>query len=274
MFCLLILILIWGGCSFCYSLLSYNPWMWFLWIPLGLFTTILLFVLWLYLVIIPIFKHVNPSSKFKANYAIHIMKMINIVCGVRLKVEGKENLTPESKTLYVSNHKSLLDPVFMYIAVGRSLTAAGKAELFKIKPIMPFIRAFHVIKIDRSNDREAAKGIVEGIKYMKGGHGIIIYPEGGIKTREVEQMVAIKPGAYKLATKSEAVIQPMAIIGSSKLSKRKFFSKRVTITVRILPPITPEDYRDLNTHEIAYKVLEMVNSNFAHEGIYAIEEEN
>ena len=63
-----------------------------------------------------------------------------------------------------------------------------------------------MLKINRSSDRDAAKSIVEGIKFMKEGNGIILFPEGGIKTREVEQMVSIKPGAYKLATKSEAII--------------------------------------------------------------------
>lgn len=274
MFCLFILILIWATISFGYSLLSCNPWMLFLWIPLGLITTIVLFIAWIYLVVVPVFKKVNPSSKFKARYASHIMKFAILICGSKMKVEGIENLTAETKTLYVANHKSLLDPLFIYVAVKRSLTAAGKAELFKVSILKPLIKAFHIIKIDRSSDREAAKGIVEGIKYMKGGHGVIIFPEGGIKTREVEQMVSIKPGAYKLATKSDAVIQPIAIIGSSKISKRKLFSKFVKVTVRILPAITPEDYRELNTHEIAYKVLDAVNSNFIHEGKYEIEEEN
>ena len=275
MMCLLIWMLIWALISFLYSLISSNPWLWFLWIPLGLITTVIFFVGWLYLIVLPIIKRVNPNNKLKIFYTIHILKMINLVCGVKVSVEGKENLTKETKVLYVSNHKSMIDPVIIYEALGcKGPTAAAKSDLWDIKPLLPFLDSFRVIKINRSSDREAAKSIVDGIKYMKEGNGIILFPEGGIKTREVEQMVSIKPGAYKLAIKSEAVIQPIALIGSAKISKRKLFTPRTKVIVRILPALTYEEYKELNTHELAYKVLNIVNENFPDEEKVTIEEEN
>ena len=66
----------------------------------------------------------------------------------------------------------------------------------------------------------------------------------------------------------------MAIIGSSKIANRKFYHPFVTVTIRFLPALTYDDYKDLNTHEIAYKVLNMVNENFPNEEKYQIEEEN
>ena len=275
MMCLLIWILIWALISFLYSLISTNPWLWFLWIPLGLITILVLFVGWIYLIVLPIIKCMNPNNKLKIFYTVHILKMINLVCGVKVKVEGLENLTKETKVLYVSNHKSMVDPVIIYEALKcKGPTAAAKSDLWDIKPLLPFLNAFRVIKINRSSDREAAKSIVEGIKYMKEGNGIILFPEGGIKTREVEQMVSIKPGAYKLAIKSEAVIQPIALIGNSLVSKRKFLQPRTTVIVRILPAITYDEYKDLNTHELAYKVVEVINENFPNEEKVTIEEEN
>lgn len=275
MMCLLLHIILWALISFLYSLLSTNPWLWFLWVPLGLITTIILFVLWLYLIALPIIKRMNPNNKLKIFYTNHIIKMVNLVCGVKVKVEGLENLTKETKVLYVSNHKSMIDPCIIYEALKtKGPTAAAKSDLWDIKPIIPFLDAFRVIKINRSSDREAAKSIVEGIKYMKDGNGVILFPEGGIKTRELEQMVAVKPGAYKLASKSEAVIQPLVLIGNSKVSNHKFLQPRVTVTVKILPALNYDDYKDLNTHEIAYKVLELVNEHFPNEEKVQIEEEN
>ena len=275
MMCLLILALIWALSSYLYSLIATNPWLWFLWPILGLLTTVILFAGFLYLIALPTIKRMNPNNKLKIFYTIHIIKMVNFLSGAKVKVEGIENLTKETKVLYVANHKSMVDPCLIYQALKtKGPTAASKSELWNIKPLIPFLDAFRIIKINRGSDREAAKSIVEGIKYIKDGNGVIIFPEGGIKTREVEQMVAIKPGAYKLAVKSEAVIQPMAIIGSSKISQRKFFSPFVNVTVRILRPLTYDDYKDLNTHEIAYKVLNMVNENFPDEEKYSVEEEN
>lgn len=273
MLCLTILLLIWASCSFLLSLISSNPWLWFAWVPAGFIIMIALFVAWMYLVALPILARVKTNSKLKGMYAVHVIKMVNLLCGVKIKVEGKENLTPSKRVLYVSNHKSNIDPCLIYVAANRTMTAAGKSTLWKVKPLLPFFNAFQVIKINRESDREAAKSILEGIKYMKNDNSVIIFPEGGIKTREVEQMVSIKPGAYKLATKSEAVIQPIALIGSSKISKRKWYQPRVKVIVRFLPPINPEDYKDLNTHEIAYKVVDMVNANFPNEEKYVISEE-
>lgn len=275
MMCILILALIWALSSYLYSLIATNPWLWFLWVVLGLLTTVILFAGFLYLIALPTIKRMNPNNKLKIFYTVHIIKMVNFISGAKVKVEGIENLTKETKVLYVANHKSMVDPCLIYQALKtKGPTAASKSELWNIKPLIPFLDAFRIIKINRGSDREAAKSIVEGIKYIKDGNGVIIFPEGGIKTREVEQMVAIKPGAYKLAVKSEAVIQPMAIIGSSKIAKRKFFSPFVNVTVRILPPLTYDDYKDLNTHEIAYKVLNIVNENFPYEEKYSVEEEN
>ena len=275
MMCFLILMLLWTLSSCLYSLIDSNPWLWMLWVFLGLLTTVILFMGWLYLIALPIIKRMNPNNKLKIFYTIHVLKMVNFISGVRLKVEGMENLTKETKVLYVANHKSMIDPCLMYQAMKtKGPTAASKSELWDFKPLIPFLDAFRIIKINRGNDREAAKSIVEGIKFIKDGNGMIIFPEGGIKTREVEQMVSIKPGAYKLAVKSEAVIQPMAIIGSSKIANRKFYHPFVTVTIRFLPALTYDDYKDLNTHEIAYKVLNMVNENFPNEEKYQIEEEN
>ena len=275
MMCLSILILIWALVSYLYSLISVNPWFWFLWVPLGLLTTVILFAGWLYLIALPIIKSLNPNSKLKIFYTIHVLKMVNLLCGVKVKVEGLEKLTKEEKVLYVANHKSMLDPCIIYEALKvKGPTAASKSDLWDIKPLIPFLNAFRIIKINRSSDRETAKSIVDGIKYMKEGNGIILFPEGGIKTREVEQMVSIKPGAYKLATKSEAVIQPLALVGNASVSKHKFFQPRVTVTVRVLDPITYEEYQHMNTHEIAYRVVEVINANFPNEEKVQIEEEN
>lgn len=272
MLCLFLTILVGVGCSFLYSLINSNAWLWFIWLPLGLLTGFVLFFVFLYAVMLPILGCLKPTSKFKYFYAVHVVKMVNILCGAIMKVEGKENLAPTDKMLIVSNHKSKLDPCLIYAAVNKSCSVAAKSTLWKVSILKPLIKTFEILKIDRDNDRETAKSILQGIKYLKNNQPVIIFPEGGIKTRETEQMVALKPGAYKLATKSDAVIQPIVIIGSSKLHHHKPFRFHKVI-VRILPALYPSDYQNLNTHEIGYKVIEEINSNFKDEKPHEIQVE-
>lgn len=274
MFTFIILTLIWAGASLLYSLINSNPWLWFLWVPLGFITMLIIFIALIYLVMLPIFAKTKPNLQIKAYIVSDILQLVIFLFGIRIKVEGKENLTDSKRVLYVSNHKSQIDPLMMYAVIRRPMTAAGKSELWSFKPLMPLIKAFRAIKIDRSSDREAARSIIEGVKLMKEDYSCIIYPEGGILTREVEQMVAIKPGAYKLATKANAVIQPMAIIGSSKLVNRKWYHPVSKIIIRYLPAITPEDYAGLTTRQIALNVVDLVNKEFPNEAKYEISEEN
>ena len=272
MICLICLFIIWGGSSFLFSLINANPWFWFLWPVLGLITTAILFVGWLYGIALPYIGK-TKDTKFKLALILSVVNMVNILCGINLKVEGKENLVKENRALFVSNHKSQADATIMYAAIGKLSTLAGKSTLWKVKPLLPLIKTFQILKIDRENDRETAKSIIQGIKLLKNDKPVIIFPEGGIKTREVEQMVSLKAGAYKLATKSEAIIQPIAILGSSKLHKRKPWQV-IKVTARILPAIYPADYANLTTHEIGYKVIDMVNSQFPNEEKFNIDESN
>ena len=150
MFCLGILCLLWATLAFLFSLIHHNPWFWPLWILMGFIATLILFMVFLYGVLVPIFIKLKPNAKIKGKIATSIIKMVNLICGVKFVVEGKENLTTSDRVLFVSNHKSNLDPCLIYEAVGgKTITAAGKSSLWNIKPLLPLIKAFSVIKINQ-----------------------------------------------------------------------------------------------------------------------------
>ena len=118
---------------------------------------------------------------------------------------------------------------------------------------------FGAISIDRDNDREALKQIIFAIKEIKEGLSMIIFPEGGIKDRNEEEMVSLRAGAYKLVTKSQATILPVSIIGSSEISKKKRY-KRKNVKVVIHEPIRYDAFKQMNTNEIGLMVEEIINN--------------
>ena len=71
-------------------------------------------------------------------------------------------------------------------------------------------------------------------------------------------MVNLRAGAYKLATKSEAKIVPISIIGSSESSKVKR-NVRKNVKLIIHPSISKEEYKDLNTTDLGHKVESIIN---------------
>ena len=243
---------------YCLYLPSPNNWFYVLWVFLGLITMLLMFGL-LFLVNMLIFRITKPENKFKHWVLWQYVDLIMIFFHMHIEVEGKENI-PEDPVVIYANHKSMLDPVILYYIYKKSvLSAVGKSTLTKIGFMRRLMKYMGTITINRENDREAAKEMINGIKRIKDTKmGYIIFPEGGIKSRETEEMVEIKPGAYKLSTKAGATISPVSIIGSSKfIHMNKFSANCVKIVIH--KPIYKEEYDRLNTQELGDKVFNIVN---------------
>ena len=245
------------SCMF-YFLIDLSAWYLFLWIPSSMIISVLVIGLLAYLYLLLIGQHTKNNGAFK-HFLLRqltwlIIKFINVKC----VVEGKENI-PSSTFVVYANHKSNYDPFFIYYALHvRPITAVGKKSLFTVHVMKLISRTFKAVEMDRDNDREAAKTMVNAIKQVKEGINMIIFPEGGIKTRDVEEMVNLRAGAYKLALKPGATILPVAIVGSSKTAKVPFY-RRKNVKVFILPPITKEEYSGMNTTEVGNLVEDMIN---------------
>lgn len=259
MLILFLMILAFAGSTALYILFLpiINNWFYLIYVLCGAATS-LVFVILLTLLVIIFFKFSKPQNRLKHWCLWQYVDVIMIFSHIRLEVVGRENIPSHPFVVY-GNHKSMMDPVMCYYVYKTVISAAGKKTLEKVKPLKALMRYMGAISIDRDNDREAMKAMVDGIKRMKESNmGYIIFPEGGIKTRDTEEMVEIKPGAYKLATKGEATISPVSIIGSSQIASRKGM-KTIRVKIIIHKPITPEDYKDLSTQELGEKVFNIVN---------------
>lgn len=257
MFFIFLFLVLAAGFSYLYTFI--NPELIYLcaWIPLGILTSLVVVIL----ILINIFwigSFTKPEKRLKHFTLRQVVWLACKLMRIKLVIEGKENI-PQGKYVVYGNHKSNMDPLFIYYGMHRIVTAVGKKSLF-VHPFMKmFGKCFSAIPLDREDDREAAKSIATGIKYVKNGLPIIIFPEGGIKSRETEEMVDLKPGAYKLSTKADAPILPCSIIGSSKIAKKKFYKKQVVKLV-FHKAITPEEYKTMTTTEVGNKVAEIINN--------------
>ena len=258
MFLILIFILLTVGFTFLYNLIpTPSPWFIILWIFAAILTSILVIIVWA-LLFIKLCPRKNPSGKIRHFVLRDLVSLFVRLYHVKTEVVGRENIPDETFVVY-ANHKSNMDPLILYLALKTRLTAVGKSTLFK-NPVMNNIKeTFGAISIDRDNDREALKQIIFAIKEIKEGLSMIIFPEGGIKDRNEEEMVSLRAGAYKLVTKSQATILPVSIIGSSEISKKKRY-KRKNVKVVIHEPIRYDAFKQMNTNEIGLMVEEIINN--------------
>ena len=171
--------------------------------------------------------------------------------GVRVKVEGKENIPRwGDRICYVPNHSSMLDIPVLF-GSGMWCGIVAKKELFKVPVLHGLLKTLHCIPIDRSSLREGFKSIIQGAERIESGYPMGIFPEGTrSKTGEI---AAFKPGALKMATKAKAVIVPVAIQNTRSLFEDAYTFKRIPVYVSILEPIDTaaldeEELKNLSDH--------------------------
>lgn len=264
MILLSIILLLTAGYSALFYLTGLSLWFYFLWVPVGL----ILSVLTIALVIAIMFQYMKRTD-IKGSFRHHLLHqatvLILFILNIRIKVYGRENIPSETFVCY-ANHKSDVDPVVLYSVLHTICSAVGKKSLFQVPVVKQCQPVFGAISLDRENDREAAKSMIQAIREIKEGMSMIIFPEGGIKTRETELMVDLKPGAYKLVTKTGVPLLPTTIIGSSKIKSRKFL-KKIEVKVIFHPTISVAEYGEKNTQEIGEMVQHIINEGVESYGI-------
>lgn len=205
----------------------------------------------------------NINGRFKHYLTRSIARFINFwATRLTVKVIGKENIVKKGPLVVYANHKSLSDPFILLQAFNRNLSFTPKSTLYKSRPLRRWLNAIGCFPIDRQNDRTTAKNLIKAIKDVKAGLAMAVFPEGGIKSRETDEMTGIKAGSYKLALKSESVILPVAIVGNSSLSKNWPF-KITRTTVIIHKPIYFDEYKHLTTLEIGQLVFSQINETLS-----------
>ena len=239
-----------------------SKWFLFLWIPLSLILALLTIIV-LLLIFLLLCDPKHPEGKIRHFFARSVISIAIHIQNIKITIEGKENI-PNGTFAGFANHKSMMDPLFCYYTIGKPNCLIGKRELFKMKIMKLFVRVYKAIPMNREDNREALKSLKVGIDCVKSGYPITVFPEGGIRSRESDLMVDLKPGAYKLAVKAEAPILPISIIGNSKVHEKKFFQRK-NIKVIFHKPITYEEYKDMNTTQIGEMVFEIINNGIINE---------
>ncbi len=153
----------------------------------------------------------------------------------RLKIKGRENLSLKEPTIIISNHKSYIDPIVLGLAVKEPISFMAKDELFHYPVFSFIIRKLYAFPVKRETlDREAIR---EGIKRLKEGYHLGIFPEGTRIHRK--ELGPFKKGVLLFLKEGNFPILPVAIKGTERLLRRWAFLPLFNkIEVRIGKPVT------------------------------------
>lgn len=156
--------------------------------------------------------------------------------GAEVKVYGQENIPKDIPVVFISNHQGNFDIPLLMSYIDKPKGFIAKIETLKIPIVRTWMTYIHCVFMDRSNLRKSATAIIEGVKLIKEGHSLVIFPEG---TRSKGGPLGeFKAGSFKLATKSKAPIIPITINGTYKLMEANGNKiKPATVEVYIHPLI-------------------------------------
>lgn len=169
-------------------------------------------------------------------------RMMCRFAGVRVRVEGIENLDPEQTYIFAGNHCSQYDIFSFQGYFPHDFRWIAKKELFRIPLFGQAMHKVGYIPIDRSHGRQAMKSLEEAARRIAAGSSVLIFPEG---TRSADgRLQEFKTGAVLLAIKAGVPIVPLGFNGSFEvMPKGKFLASSGEITIRIGLPIPTGHYK-------------------------------
>ena len=173
---------------------------------------------------------------FSAWWSGRWLALYKSICGVSLRVTGRENLPPGACILAMK-HQSTWD-TFALFAIFNKPIFVLKDEL-KWVPVFGWVlRQLGCIFVKRGTGKSAIDSMVRGAREaVQRGNQIVIFPEGTRSTPGIPS--EYKSGVSHLYKSLQVQCVPVALNSGLVWPRRKFLRPPGIITVQILTPIPP-----------------------------------
>ncbi|XP_030767658.1 1-acyl-sn-glycerol-3-phosphate acyltransferase alpha [Sitophilus oryzae] len=178
--------------------------------------------------------------------------------GIKVTVEGHENIIKDSGCVVLINHQSQLDLlVLAYLwPIMDNCTVIAKQEVFYLQPFGLAAWLWGTIYINRVKSKDAQEAVNKtGEIIRKRKARVLIFPEG---TRNLgkPKLLPFKKGGFHLALASQVPLQPVVVTPYKFLKNFSFESGDVKI--KILPQIRTSGRRKDDIQDLideSYKIM-------------------
>ena len=195
-------------------------------------------------------KHTDKYPELeKWQHIRYILGRAVISGNIDLQVYGKENIPKENGFLMYANHQGLFDVLAIAATCDNPLAAVMKKELAQIPFLKQIMICTNSFSMDREDIKQSMEVIVNVIKEVKKGRNYLIFPEG-TRSKMGNKLLEFHGGSFKCAIKTKCPVLPVAFVDSFKVLDQKG-CKPVKVQIHYLEPILYEEYKDMNTMELA-----------------------
>lgn len=221
-----------------------------------------LILLLLQLIITPVFALIailafplHPLTRYRliSGWALSMMWLLRVVCGIRMEVKGAENI-PAQPAILLCKHQSAWETIALQKVFPPQVWVL-KRELLWIPFFGWGLAMTSPIAIKRSDGKAAMKQLLkQGKERLHDGFCVVIFPEG-------TRIPYGKRGKYKiggalLGASSGVPVVPIAHNAGRLWGRNAFLKRPGVITMSIGKPINPAGLKADEINHIAEEWIE------------------
>ena len=188
---------------------------------------------------------VNPHARDISSLRIvqGAFYVIAFLSGCHVTVKGMENVPKDEAVLYIGNHRSYFDVVLTYARCPGLTSYMAKKEVARVPLLSTWMRFLHCLFLDRGDIKQGLKTILAAIDLIKNGISVCIFPEGTRSTGpEQTELLPFHEGSFKVATKTDCLIVPMAITNTSRIFEDHIpFIRSTDVVIEYGKPFRPSE---------------------------------
>jgi 1-acyl-sn-glycerol-3-phosphate acyltransferase len=155
---------------------------------------------------------IDKSGRVQHRIARVWARSLIFFAGCSLSVRGSEHLKANPVAVYASNHTSYMDTPVVFASLPFQFRILAKKELWPIAFIGWYLDRSGQIPIDTRNPRATLSSLSVGVKALRAGMPLFVFPEGG-RTPDGAMQNFLSGAAY-LAIRAQVPLVPIALLGA------------------------------------------------------------
>ena len=168
-----------------------------------------------------------------------VILLLRWICGVKVEIQGKENLPKKNGYIVASKHQSALETNIFHNLVPDTFYVFKKELLW-----LPFAAEYALktgcLPIDRKGGGVTLRKLLKAAKIrFARGQNMVIFPEGTRTKPGVAPEKPYSPGVALIYDACHVPVVPVALNAGYCWPKNSILRYPGTVTIRVLKPIQP-----------------------------------
>jgi len=190
------------------------------------------------LVVAAVLALLVPKLAWRRSVTSALARVALLVLGLRVSVEGLDNL-PDGSCIVAANHASYLDGIVLKAMLPPRFSFVIKREASRMPVAGLLMRRIGSEFVDRHSEGGRQRDARRVIRRAEQGHSLVFFPEGTFD--EVPGLKRFHIGAFAAAVRGGMPVVPVIIHGARRaLPNRAVIVRPGRIVVEILPALRSE----------------------------------